>query len=177
MKKNTLQIFAAALLAIATVVGYGTSTKAVVITDEQSSIIRNSCTEVRSSLIRLEQNDKLLRTNRGQLYKTISDKLMVPLNQRLTSNQLDGGELVKTAASYNDAYQAFYEAYQQYDTTMAKAIDTDCVNSPTDFFNNIAAARENRTVLHEANERLVELAEQYSDEFSSFSDKFQKENP
>lgn len=74
-----------------------------IITDAQIKTIKMHCTDILASLNSLQQNDTLLRHDRGELYRTLSDKLMVPLNQRIASNQLDGADLVKTTANYNDA--------------------------------------------------------------------------
>lgn len=141
------------------------------ITDEQIANIRTHCTELQGSLTRLRQSDTLLRYNRGQLYLSIANKLMAPLNQRIASNQLDGSELVKLTAEYNQAYQDFFRSYRDYDTSLGDAQAISCTKQPTTFYDKISIARQNRINLHAANNQLVDLAKQYEAAFVLFMDR------
>lgn len=142
-----------------------------VITDQQIQAIRTNCTEIQATLNRLQQSDLLLRTNRGELYRTVADKLMVPLNQRIAANQLDGGELVAITAAFNAKYGDFYDAYKEYDVTLVAASQIDCTKRPTQFYDAIAAARTKRQELHKTNEELVQLIADYWTEFKAFRTK------
>lgn len=146
-----------------------------VITDQQIEAIRTNCTDIQATLNRLQQSDLLLRTNRGELYRTIADKLMVPLNQRIASNQLDGGELVAITAELNSKYKDFYDAYKVYDVALEAAGQIDCVKRPTQFYDAIAAARVKRQDLYTANQELVQLISDYWTEFSTFKAKLEKQ--
>jgi hypothetical protein len=146
-----------------------------VITDQQIQAIRTNCTEIQGTLNRLQQSDLLLRTDRGELYRTIADKLMVPLNQRIASNQLDGGKLVDITADFNSKYKEFYNAYKEYDRALVAANEIDCVKQPTQFYDAVAVARDKRRVLGKANEALVALITDYKTEFKSFRGKLNKE--
>lgn len=136
-----------------------------VITDDQIQVIKSRCTDIQATLNQLHQNDALLRVNRGAVYQAISDKLMVPLNQRIASNQLDGGDLVKITAEYNGAYQQFYNAFKDYDTSLTSAMGIDCTKQPTTFYSQLNDARSKRLALQAANQRLVELATNYRTTF------------
>lgn len=140
-----------------------------VITDAQISAIRTHCVALQASLNRLHQTDALLRYNRGQLYTTIRDKLMTPLNQRIASNQLDGSKLVKTTASFDSAYDKFYEAYRVYENSLSRVLDTDCTRQPTTFYSRLADAREKRLELHAISQQIVALAVQYKVQFDAFA--------
>ncbi len=142
-----------------------------VITDSQIAMIKTHCTDLQASLNRLHQSDTLLRFNRGELYRTISDKLMVPLNQRIASNQLDGSTLVQITANYNTSYQTFFDSYKVYEVSLSAALSTDCVRQPTTFYDQVADARAKRIALHTASVRLVELAGQYKKSFGDFRKK------
>lgn len=139
-----------------------------IITDDQIATIKMHCTDLQANLNRLHQTDILLRYNRGELYRTIADKLMVPLNQRAASNQLDGSSLVQVTAAYNTAYQTFFDAYKNYETSLSSAIAIDCNRQPTTFYDQVADARIKRVKLHAANSRLVELAVEYRSDFTEF---------
>lgn len=141
-----------------------------VITDVQLRAIRAQCTELQATLHRVHQGDALLRHNRGQLYKTISDKLMVPLNQRIASNQLDGSSLVSVTATYNTTYQSFYDSYKAYENAISSAMRIDCSKNPTQFYDAVADARQKRMKLHADSSKLVSLAGQYKKAFDTFRD-------
>lgn len=139
-----------------------------IVTDEQVRAIRAQCTELQATLYRIHQSDAVLRHDRGQLYKTISDKLMVPLNQRIASNQLDGSGLVSITALFNTAYQDFYDDYKVYEQALSSAMEIDCTKNPTQFYDAVADARERRTDLYLSSTKLVQLAVRYHEEFKVF---------
>lgn len=145
-----------------------------VITDQQIAAIRTNCTEIQGTLNRLQQSDLLLRTDRGELYRTIADKLMVPLNQRIASNQLDGGKLVAITAEFDSEYQEFYDAYKEYDMALVAASQIDCVKRPTQFYDAVAVARTKRQALGKANQQLVKLISDYKREFTAFRSTLEK---
>ena len=147
-----------------------------IITDQQIQVIKTNCTDIQATLNRLQQTDLLLRTDRGELYRTVADKLMVPLNQRVASNQLDGGKLVAITASFNTKYSDFYDAYKEYDRALTSASRIDCVKQPTQFYDAVAVARTKRQKLHAANQALVELAAEYQAEFKDFRAQVKKED-
>ena len=136
-----------------------------VITDDQIQVIKSRCTDIQTTLNQLRQNDALLRVNRGAAYQAISDKLMVPLNQRIASKQLNGGDLVKITADYNTTYQQFYNAFKDYDTALSTAMGTDCTKQPTTFYSQREDARNKRLILHAASQKLVQLATSYKTTF------------
>lgn len=139
-----------------------------IINDAQITSIKAHCTELQATLSRIRQADTLLRTDRGRIYRAIADKLMIPLNQRIASNQLDGSELVATTAKYNDEYQLFFDAYRTYDASLATTLAIDCTKQPTTFYDKLAIARQNRSNLHSSSVKMIELAKQYRTQFDSF---------
>ena len=142
--------------------------QAVTITPEKTEKIKSHCIENQATLNRLHQTDAFLRTNRGELYRTISDKLMVPLNRRLASNQLDAGNLLTITADYNNEYRTFFDAYIQYDNAMTKLLDIDCKKEPVSFYNALLDAREKREALSTSNQALLEYIRSYGAEFTQF---------
>lgn len=132
-----------------------------VLTDDQLATIKSQCTTLQSTLTQLHQNDTLLRIDRGQLYQTISDKLMVPLNQRIASNQLDGSTLVAMTASFNSQYQTFYKDYQQYDQDLSAVQAIDCTKQPSQFYSALETARADRQTVGNDTAKLNIIANQY----------------
>lgn len=152
------------------------ATAATTITPEMVSRIRSRCVENQAALNRLHQTDAFLRTERGNLYRTISDKLMVPLNRRLASNQLDGGALLTIAADYNSQYNKFYNAYIDYDNALSRVLDIDCTQQPVAFYNALLDAREKRNELSKINLTIRDLVRKYGKEFTEFRSEYNKDN-
>lgn len=149
------------------------SVNAVSITPERIEKVKNHCTENQATLNRLHQTDAFLRTNRGELYRTIGDKLMVPLNRRLASNQLDAGSLLTITADYNKEYRTFFDAYIQYDNAMSKLLTVDCNKEPVSFYSALVDAREKRVKLSESNKAIQEFIRAYGTEFTKFKDAYE----
>ncbi len=148
---------------------------AITITEEKIAKIKNHCTENQATLNRLHQTDAFLRTNRGELYRAISDKLMVPLNRRLASNQLDAGSLLTITADYNKKYRVFFDAYISYDNAMSKLLSIDCSRQPVSFYNGLVEAREQRQLLSASNQAILDLIRSYGSEFELFKNEFEAE--
>lgn len=140
-----------------------------VITQDQIDSVKTHCAEIQSSLNELQRSDALLRHNRGGAYRTISEKLMVPLNQRIASSQLDGGKLVQLTARYNDTYNKdFYVAYKEYDTALVDTMRIDCKNQPSTFYDSLDETRVKRKKLYAASNKMIEIAQNYKKEFDLF---------
>ncbi|HEY1085792.1 MAG TPA: hypothetical protein VGE34_03660 [Candidatus Saccharimonadales bacterium] len=146
-----------------------------IITDKQIQAIKTNCTQIQASLNQLQRNDTLLRHNRGAAFRTIADKLMVPLNQRIASNQLAGSKLVEITADYNKSYEDFRLGFIAYDTALSTALNTDCQKQPTTFFDALDLARQKRLALYKASDKLTKLAEQYKAEFLNFKKNYAEE--
>lgn len=148
----------------------------IVITDAQIERIRNTCIENQATLNRLHQTDAFLRNDRGNLYRTISDKLMVPFNRRLASNRLDGSQFLSITADYNKEYIKFYDAYIEYDNAMVKLLAVDCMKQPVSFYNALLEARAKRAMLSSVNQTITGLIKEYQSTFDTFKASFIKEN-
>src|SRR5687768_4010153 len=99
-------------------------------TEAHIARIRANCVEAQSTLTQLHATDALLRVNRGQLYESISTKLMAPFNSRVALNQLDGAKLVSITAMYEQQLAEFRINYQQYEEAMSSLLKLNCVNQP-----------------------------------------------
>ena len=174
MKQKIIVVGLGLALAMFTMLFAPGKTDAVeVVTDDQIAAVKSRCTEVQATLNRLEASDKLLRHNIGSTFLILSDKLMVPLNQRIASNQLDGSGLLAITASYTKAYRGdpendFYTAYTKYEDSLLATMRIDCVKQPTTFLDALDEARQNRLKLRQATEQLMKLAEEYKEAFDVF---------
>lgn len=144
------------------------------ITPEIINRVRSRCIENQGTLNRLHKTDAFIRIDRGNLYQTIGDKLMVPLNRRLASNQLDPGKLLTITSDYKAEYGVFYRAYIDYDNALSKVLDIDCTREPVTFYNALVEAREKRVKLSESIVRLKTLIRDYGVNFSDFKSNYEK---
>lgn len=146
------------------------------LSDAHIEVIKAHCVDVTASLNQLHASDALLRVNRGQVYESISTKLMIPLNSRLVLNRLDSGALVAKTAEYDRQLTSFRLAYQQYEKAMSRALTINCKQRPSDFYWAVNEARAKRQSTHESVKELQATITQYGDEFTSFSKTFEESN-
>jgi len=137
--------------------------------------IRSSCVDAQSSLSQLHASDALLRVNRGQLYESISTKLMAPFNSRVALNRLDSAGLPAVASQYDKQLAAFRLSYQQYEEAMTKTLRINCALQPVAFYDSVNDTREKRKITHDSTIELHKTIQGYKAEFEAFAKEFQEE--
>lgn len=147
--------------------------QATPMTEAHIARIRANCIEAQSRLGQLHASDALLRVNRGQLYESISTKLMAPLNSRISLNRLDGVSLVAIAATYEGQLAYFRQSYQQYEEAMSRTLKINCTNQPVVFYDSVADTRAKRKKVHESTAALHNTVGEYKDEFEVFAKQFE----
>ena len=133
--------------------------------------IRSNCTEAKATLSQLHASDGLLRVNRGQVYESISTKLMATFNSRASLNRLDATQLVTVASAYERELTAFRTDYKAYEQQMSDILKIDCTKQPVAFYDAIAEARDKRL---QVREHVVALAKQIN-EYKVAFDAFEKQ--
>lgn len=166
-----------AVIAIASLVLAGTHVSAQVadaplMTEEHIERIRNNCVKAQSTLSRLHASDALLRVNRGQLYESISTKLMTPLNSRIALGSLDSLKLPAIASQYDRQLASFRLTYQQYEESMSRTLKLNCKNQPVAFYDSVAETRAKRELTHQSALGLHKTIQEYRAEFEVFTQKF-----
>ena len=131
--------------------------------------IRDNCVDAQSTLAQLHASDALLRVNRGQLYESISAKLMTPFNNRVAANKLDGSKLSAQSGAYEHQLDDFRNSYKAYDETMTKSLKINCVNEPVAFYDSVAAARAKREEVHQRTVALQQTIQNYKSQFEVFA--------
>ena len=138
--------------------------------------IRSNCTTAKTTLDQLHANGGVLRVNRGQLYESILNKLMTPLNSRLTLNQLDSSELVRITAEFYDQLETFRDSYQAYEIQLSGTLDIDCQQQSVAFYDAVQRTRELRKELHADVVVLTESIKAYQAAFEEFKEAYVTEN-
>jgi hypothetical protein len=146
-------------------------------TDEHIARIRANCVDAQATLFQLHASDAGLRVNRGQIYESLSTKLMTPFNLRLVLNRIDGATLVTAAAEYERQLQAFRNQYQEYDQAMTTTLRMNCVKQPVAFYDSVTDARKKRQLTHESTVELHKTIEKYGNEVDALAKNFEAQTP
>lgn len=137
-------------------------------TDAHIQRIRTNCIDAQSILTQLHTSDVALRVNRGQLYESISTKLMTPFNSRVTLNKYDGSKLIAQSVEYEQQLAEFRTNYKAYDDAMTKTLRINCINEPVAFYDSVGDARSKRQLVHQSVIKLQESIRGYKTEFDAF---------
>lgn len=137
-------------------------------TDAQINQIKSSCVGAKTIMAQLHANDALLRVNRGQMYESMTTKLMSRFDDRVDSNHLNSKYLVSVDQDYNDALTSFRNDYQVYEESLSSALKIDCTKEPVSFYDAVADARTKRAQVHNDVVKLNQDIDQYKSTFESF---------
>lgn len=141
-------------------------------TDAHIQRIKANCSEAQDTLYQLHASDALLRVNRGQLYESMSTKLMEPFDSWLTVNSYNAADLVSLAATYEHELDTFRTDYQQYEESLSTALQVNCTNEPVTFYDDVADARTKRSAVHNDALALHKTINDYQTAFEAFYKNF-----
>lgn len=158
MKKVAMLVCAMMMLA-----GNAAWPVAAVPSDE---VIKMNCQSAQTILNQLEKADAALRINRGRIYNEVAD-LFYAMNSRLASNRISSPELVTITEDFESELEHFRTDYNSYDDTMSELIQMKCQDKPSNFYNKLSKARDQRATLAEHVQHLDEVIKDYQDEFNS----------
>lgn len=136
-----------------------------VMTDAHMQRIQQNCGDALRTIQQIHTNDGPLRVNRGQLYESISNKLMAGMNGRLTANKADASALVKITAQYEKTLVEFRTNYKKYDDQMSSVLTINCRKQPIAFYDAVAKARALRKVANTNVNDLNQLIHDYEKAF------------
>jgi hypothetical protein len=142
-------------------------------TDAHIARIRTNCVDAQSTLFQLHATDAGLRVNRGQIYESISTKLMAPFNSRIVLNRISDETLLSTAAQYDKQLEVFRQQYQLYEEAMSASLRINCVNQPVAFYDSVVDTREKRQQTHDAAAELHKTIQEYGAEVDTYAKNFQ----
>ena len=133
----------------------------VPMTDPQIELIRNNCASSKSTLNQLHSSDALLRVNIGQIYESMSAKLMEKFNIRVMNNSLNNTNLAVATTNYSLLLEVFRADYMIYEKQLSIAMRVDCNVQPVAFYDAVALARTNRNQIHDDVIKLNQSLAQY----------------
>lgn len=132
-----------------------------VLTEKQVDLIRKNCQSAKSTLSQLHASDALLRVNRGQVYESLSTRLIEPFNSRLGNNGLDNKATSTVATNYRTALDTFRSNYRLYEQELSAALKIDCHQSPVAFHESVERARTKRKQVNTSVVRLHRVIDDY----------------
>ncbi len=166
---QSLTLYLFMVIALTSVLFGIVSAQAAPMTDEQIGRIRTSCVSAKNTLNQLHASDALLRVNRGQLYESMSTKLMARFNSRADSNHLDTKDLTTVTQSYGTVLTTFREDYKSYEIQLATALTIDCLKEPVSFYDAVALTRTKRAQVHVDVIKLHQYIDDYKVAFDAFA--------
>lgn len=141
-------------------------------TEEQIGRIRTNCVSVKNTLTQLHASDALLRVNRGQIYLSMTTKLMNRFNSRVDSNRGNAKDLMSVTDSYSVALVNFQNDYRAYEEQLSSALKLDCTKEPVAFYDAVASARTKRTQVYVDVVTLHQYIDVYKSTFDTFVTEF-----
>jgi hypothetical protein len=141
------------------------------ITDQQIEHIRSNCVTAKNTLNQLHASDALLRVNMGQIYESVSTKLMSGFNGRVSNNHFNNSDLVSTMNAYNTTLDTFRTDYIAYEVRLSATLNINCLNQPVSFYDAVVSSRVLRDRVHQD---IVKL-NQYIDQYQSAVTQFEKD--
>ena len=150
------------------------SDEAPLMTEAHIARIKSNCVGAQATLTQLHASDALMRVNRGQLYESISTRLMVPFNSRIAKYTQYNVALVEVASAYDNELTEFRASYKLYEEAMSRTLKIDCQNQPVAFYDGVVDTRLKRQVTHEHVLVLQSKIKDYKTEFEIFAKNFQE---
>lgn len=147
------------------------SAQNALVTGQQIEQIQVNCLSNKNTLNQLHASDALLRVNQGQIYESMTTKLMERFNSRVASSRLNNDNLVVAVDNYKTALGMFRLDYKKYEEHLSAAISINCIEQPVEFYNAVADARILRSQVHND----VVILDQYIDQYQLSLDQFEKD--
>ncbi|MEI6850934.1 MAG: hypothetical protein WCK26_03130 [Candidatus Saccharibacteria bacterium] len=144
--------------------------------DQQVQTILSNCSSTKNTLNQLHASDALLRVNMGQIYESISTKMMNGFNERVSNNKFNNSDLVNTTNDYNLTLNTFRSDYKVYEEHLSSAIKIDCSKQPVAFYDAVSLARSERDRVHADIAKLNQYLDQYKSAIEKFEKDFQSNN-
>lgn len=141
-------------------------------TKTQIQLVRDNCLTLKTTINQLHTSDALLRVNMGQLYESLSIKLMSGFNNRIANNNFNNDVLTATTNSYNSTLDKFRTDYQAYEEQLSSAISINCNNQPASFYNAISLARNYRDQVHTDILKLNQSITRYQSNLDQFENDY-----
>jgi hypothetical protein len=163
--KSTLY-FLAVLSILTTTINFVAHAESKKLSATESAYLTSSCTPIINKLNQLHVSDALMRVNRGQLYETILNKIMVSFDRRLQNNSLDASAISQITSSFSTQLDTFRKDYISYEEQISNTIKVGCTNDAQAFVDNLDKSRQLRIKVYSDVQNLNLYIDNYSSAFT-----------
>ena len=139
-----LTIFGLALTSMNSVLAYSPPE----LTTEQKAAIIDHCDVIRKNLQNVQHQDSRMRVYYGRSYETIFSKFIVPLNMRLTENNLLNDNLLNNQTKFAVLRADFSADYVEYQKSLEELVSTNCKDEPERFYELLTQTRLKRQIVN-----------------------------
>ncbi|HET6622633.1 MAG TPA: hypothetical protein VFG56_01735 [Candidatus Saccharimonadales bacterium] len=140
--------------------GLVNTTQVQALSDQQIDVIKSNCQSSQVILKQIQLSDVATRISRGRDYQQLI-KLMATFNSRLALNKIDGGQLTSITADMENQFNDFQQTYITYSDQLSSLISLDCQDQPTEFYDQLNAARDLRLDLAKEVDTMDKLLDEY----------------
>lgn len=145
-----------------------------VLSEKQLESIQTNCLSIKNTLDQLHASDALLRVNRGQLYESMSTRIMDRFNTRVSSNGFDAKGLLAVTKNYTNTLESFRIDYQAYERQLSLTLKIDCQKDPAVFYRSVMEARSRRAAVYDEVIRLHRYIDDYKSAANDFLLNFER---
>lgn len=117
------------------------------ISAEQKAAIIDHCDAIRKNLQNVQHQDSRTRVYYGRSYETIFSKFIVPLNMRLTENNLLNDNLLNNQTKFAEIRADFSTDYVEYQKSLEELVSVNCKDEPERFYELLTQTRLKRQVV------------------------------
>ena len=130
----------------------------------QISTISAKCDIIHTSLQSVSANDARIYVNLSKYYEMINNRFIVPLNLRLTRNNMPNAGLTELQVKFADARADFKTAYLEYQRLLEGLKNFNCTDRPEEFYDHLQDVRSERSKLESSAKKLRKLTTTYIEE-------------
>lgn len=127
---------------------------------DKLNLIKSQCSNSQFALQQIEKRDAVSRINRGRAYDQMLRQTSA-FNSRFAYNKISSPDLIQFTSDLQSAVDAFRADYDHYDTDVSDALKVDCKQKPSDYYNVILKARDDRSAVGGEVNQISDLIAQY----------------
>lgn len=138
-----------------------------VITEAQKSSIAKHCDAIKDTLKATQRSDSHARTYLGSIYESALNQFITPLNVRLIKDNRSVAEFTELQAKFVSTRTDFNSSFITYSKSLEDLINTDCANSPQDFYSKLTTTRQERAIVDGHAKKLEQLISKHKQKVTS----------
>lgn len=140
---------------------FGVVANTQALSPRQISTISTKCDLIHNSLQSVSANDARIYVNLSKYYEIINNRFIVPLNLRLTRNNIPNTELAELQVKYANTRANFKTTYLDYQRLLEELKSFNCTDRAEEFYSRLQIVRKKRTTLADYTTKLRKMTAEY----------------